>query len=161
MANTITTRRHKNEFSGFFYYVILVDGVSLEDYVLKTKHAEIKAGLVPTLLNWLDDPGEREEVWKRVLSEDQEAARLPILMCSEDIDFGCTLIMTEVRSDSQHVYWERFGLEESDSTVPTEVGTKVLWFDDILPLKFARAQYEEVLTRFRQHLDESTARQYQ
>lgn len=87
---------------------------------------------------------------------------MPILMCSDDIDFSCTLIMVDVRSDTEFVYWERFGLENSGvETTAGGIGSSVHWFADIQPLTFARAQYEDVLEKFWRNLDESKPEFYE
>ncbi len=85
MINKISTKTYLNTFSDKKFYVIEVDGKSLEDVIMKNR-PNIKRGIVPTLLNWLSNNEERKVVWDRVIPSIGEKSKLPILMCSEDID---------------------------------------------------------------------------
>tara|TARA_B110000211_G_C14056443_1_gene543595 strand:+ start:1546 stop:2025 length:480 start_codon:yes stop_codon:yes gene_type:complete len=149
--NQIQTKTCFNKFSGDRYYIITVDGVSLEDIVLKNR-PDILEGLVPTLLNWLEDPEERKEVWLRSFPDLDKKELLPILMCEEDIDFSCTLIIAEVTCDDNFIYWNKFGLEDSDAQTPGEIGKSVMWFDEVKPMKFTIADYSDLLNKFRKNL---------
>ena len=153
MKNRISTKTYLNTFSGKNFYIIEIDGKSLEDIILE-KYPEITQGIVPTLLNWLEDEEERKVVWNRVLPDKLEKSNLPILMCSEDIDLWCTLIMVEVETDENHVYWNRFGLEVSDAQNPNEIGKSINWFSGIPKMVFDKNEYECVLEEFRSRLDE-------
>ena len=150
---TIRTKTFRNRFTRTNFYIITVDNKSLEDIILE-KQPKILKGLVPTLLNWLQDEEERAVVWERTLpSKPWKKTLLPILMCSEDIDLWCTLIMTEVSMDEQFVYWNRFGLEVSNAEEPKEIGKKIEWFDNIEGFKFELSEYQQLLEKFRQNLD--------
>ena len=154
--NRISTKTYLNPFSDQTFYVLEIDGRSLEDIILENQ-PEITRGIVPTLLNWLSDEKEREVVWQRVFPQKGAVERLPILMCSEDIDLWCTLIMVEVEMDEQYVYWNRFGLEDSDARTPEEIGKSVRWFSGIPKMCFNRKEFEEVVNKFRIRLDDVTA----
>ncbi len=152
-TNRISTKTYLNPFTNRNLYLIEIDGKSLEDIILESQETILK-GLVPTLLNWLDDPEERKVVWKRVLPPNGSTTRLPILMCSEDVDFWCTLIMVEVECNDQYVIWKRFGLENSAAEAPDEIGKSVKWFDDISSMCFERDEFEKVVNRFRDNLSD-------
>ena len=158
--NKISTKTCFNPFTKSNYYIIEVDGMSLEKIVLDKCNEDITPGLVPTLLNWLSDLEEREVVWSRTLPEEKKKANLPILMCSEDIDLWCTLIIAEVEVDKDYVYWNKFGLEVSDAETPQEIGKEVKWYKDIPPMIFSRKEYEELLNRFKIYLDDSKSDEY-
>ena len=149
--NQIQTKQCLNKFSGNNYYIIEVDGESLETIVLKNR-PEIHKGLVPTLLNWIRNNDEREVVWSRVLPEDNEKTLLPILMCSEDIDFSCHVIMVLVSADQKFVYWEKFGLAESDPEPASEIGKNIDWFNEVPAMKFPIEEYRNVIQKFRKYL---------
>ncbi|WP_196889817.1 hypothetical protein [Aureivirga sp. CE67] len=154
--NKISKRKEFNQFSKEYYYELEVDGKLLEDFI-NEQNPEIKKGLVPTLLNWLSDESERKVVWKRVLPKIGEKEKLPILMCSEDIDFWCTLIIVEVETDENYIYWNRFGLEDSDTTNPEEIAENVNWFENVNKMKFRRENYLKVLNEFKLRLNEEIA----
>lgn len=154
-TNRISTQTYLNSFSGQTFYVLAVDGRSLEDIILDDQ-PDIIRGIVPTLLNWLSDEKERAIVWERIFPAPGVVSRLPILMCSEDIDLWCTLIMVEVEMDEQYVYWKRFGLEDSDAQTPEEIGKSVRWFPGIPGMCFDRQEFAAVVNQFRIRLDDET-----
>ncbi len=154
MSNTLSTKTYLNKFTGKTFYIIEVDRRSIEDIILKYR-PEIKRGIVPTLLNWLSDPEERRVVWERTLPHKGKKSNLPILMCSEDIDLWCTLIMVEVEADENFVYWNRFGLENSDAKTPEEIGKSIEWYSNIPRMIFDKKKYEKLLDKFRVRLDET------
>lgn len=154
MINKISTKTYLNTFSRKNFYVIEIDGKSLEDIILE-KRPDIIRGIVPTFLNWLENDEERKIVWERAIPKIGEKSILPILMCSEDIDLWCTLIMVEVETDEKYVHWNRFGLENSDAKKPNEIGKSVEWFSGIKHLTFDKNEYQNVLNQFKLRLDEN------
>lgn len=154
MTNQIQTKTFKNPFSNQNYYIIEIDGKSLEDYVLE--NSDLTEGLVPTLLNWLHDESERKVVWNRVLPKMGETTYLPILMCSEDVDLWCDLIMVEVQADERFVYWNRLGLDDTNADKPEEIGDNILWFDNSPSFRFDKTQYVDVINQFRKYLNIET-----
>ena len=152
MNNKISTKTYLNTFSGQNFYIIEIDGRSLEDVILEFR-PDIVKGIVPTLLNWLWNEEERKVVWERVIPMIGEKTKLPILMCSDDIDFWCTLVMVEVETKGNLVFWNKFGIENSDVQNPDEIGKSVEWFSNIPKLSFERSEYERVINEFRIRLD--------
>ncbi len=152
MINKISTKTYLNTFSGNNFYVIEIDGKPLEDIIMENR-PDIKKGIVPTLLNWLGSNEERKVVWDRAIPKIGEKSIFPILMCSEDIDLWCTLIMVEVETDGKYVYWNKFGLEDSDAEKPEDIGKSVEWFSGIKNLIFEKNEYLNLLSEFRIRLD--------
>jgi hypothetical protein len=153
MINQITTKTFLNPFSKKNYYDLLVDNTLLEEVILSKIKERITPGLVPTLLNWLSNKRERKVVWERVLPQIGKKSNLPLLMCSEDIDFWGTLIITEVERDEKFVYWKRFGLDDSDTVKPEEIGDNVKWFSGPKPMKFLIKEYQLILSKYKKYLD--------
>lgn len=153
MINKISTKTYVNPFSGENFYMIEIDGKSLEDIILENR-PDIKKGIVPTFLNWLTNEDERKIVWERAVPKIGEKLKLPILMCSDDIDLWCTLIMVEVETDKEYVYWNKFGLEDSDAIKPEEIGKSVEWFTGINSMRFDKNEYLNLLNQYRLRLSE-------
>lgn len=140
--------------SGEYYWVIAVDGVAL-DVLLEQRAGGIALeGLVPTLLDWLSDPVERGIVWERVLPAVGDVVRLPLLMCPDDIDFYCTLVVAEVVADATHVYWRRLGTDVTADLWKDlhAVGSEVNWLDAVGSFVFEKEEYAGVVEAFRGHL---------
>lgn len=152
--NQISIKTCLNEFSGKNYYEIFIDGISLETHALKRSPKEILPGLVSTFLNWLEDPLERKIVWERALPEGYTKVNLPILMCGDDIDLWCDVIIAEVEVDDDHVYWNKIGLDQSTLENTCEaIGTDVNWFPG-KPFVFERTSYENMLNAFKKYLND-------
>ena len=159
MINKIATKTYFNIYSRRRFYIIEVDGKSLEEIILENR-PDILKGLVPSLLNWLSDEEERKEVWERVKLVNGKKKNLPILMCEDDVDLWCTLIMVEVESDENFVYWNKFGLENSDAVKPEQIGKSIEWFGNIPSMKFDRVNYEQVIEKFARYLEDNTRNTY-
>jgi hypothetical protein len=154
-TNTISIQSRFNTNSGLYYWVIAVDGIELDELLdLRVKDVRL-AGLVPTLLDWLSDPVERSIVWQRVFPAPGDVERLPILMCPDDIDFYCTLVIAEVTTDDAHVYWRRLGLDATQDVWQdlASVGSDVEWFADGGAFVFEKAAYAAVVNAFREFLE--------
>ncbi|PJZ51371.1 hypothetical protein [Leptospira adleri] len=111
-------------------------------------------GLVPTLLDWLSEEDGREIVWRRILPSVGESSVVPILMCPDDCDFFCSLVLVEIERTEEFVFWKRFGLDESDFNVSnlSPIGSKVNWISGMYEYKFPIGDYLEFLKRFQSEL---------
>jgi len=88
--------------------VITIDGEPLDHLIARhisdddqTRTSYV--GLVPTMLDWLEDPNERRLVWRRVLAEEGRRQAVPILMCPDDVDLWCTVIIADVETRGNDV----------------------------------------------------------
>lgn len=62
--------------------------------------------LCPAWSMELDYAGDVRFVWKVV---QMESAVVPLLLCEEDLDFSCIVIVVEVKKTKDSVYWNRIG----------------------------------------------------
>lgn len=119
------------------------------------KHSKsVWIGLVPTLLDWLDEIDGREIVWQRILPAIGASVVVPILMCPDDCDFFCALVVVEVERKEEFVLWKRFGLDDSDLSVSdlSPIGSKVNWISGPEEYKFPISDYLAFLKRFQSEL---------
>ena len=127
--------------------VLTLDGVPL-DVLLDSARPDLAIlGLVPALLDWLDDPRERELVWRRILPPVGSSAVAPVLMCPDDLDLWCSVVVAEVVPEESAVWWHRIGLDMSQPRLEA-IGTAVNWIGGIGPHCFSRADYERCLAAF-------------
>lgn len=63
-------------------------------------------GLCPTWSKELDFRGDIRWVWKLI---EMDSVVLPLLLCPEDLDFTCMVIVVEVEKTKDYVYWNRVG----------------------------------------------------
>jgi len=126
--------------------VITVDGVALDVLLAEQLGIEDLRGLVPALSS-LEDAGELSVALERFRSEGTERTNAPVLVCPDDLDFSCSVVIAEIERSEGWVTWNRLGL---DASPPAErrVGDKVDWFAGIGPWRFPRGEYESCFNAF-------------
>ncbi|MGG3507706.1 hypothetical protein ABES58_19750 [Paenibacillus lautus] len=71
---------------------------------------------------------------------------LPILMCPDDCDLSCTIVVVEVESVDDVVKWRRFGIDKNNPKELIEqnrfLETKVKWLDLVSSMTFSRKDYK-------------------
>ena len=139
------------------HLILMVDGVSLDVLVARVSaEKESIIGLIPTLLPALGDEQERKAVWERIIPAPNATAYSPLLMCPDDLDFSCTLLIAETVAQEHKIIWQRFGWDQTSwRDLPTKVGTSVNWIENLGPLIFHREEYIKAIFRFRELFDEN------
>jgi hypothetical protein len=151
--NQIQAKYEKSEYSNEPHLTINVDGNSLDKILHELYPDKNIIGLVPTILDWLEDPKERKLVWERFESEQKQV--VPILMCPDDIDLWCTVINVEIEKAENTVKWLRIGLDNSEfeNNSSESIGTTVEWFDKIEPMEFDRSEYQKFVSEFKTEIE--------
>ena len=126
---------------------IEIDGKLLDRY-LEEQTGEEYGGLVPTLLPWISDEKESEYCYEKILPENQESIA-PILMCPDDVDLWCTLIVAKIKVSAGKVYWRKLGLENSAADTLEELCSEVKWFE-IKPFEFEIEDYKKFIKKFKE-----------
>lgn len=102
--------------NGFENECFVIDGIPLHEYMrkwyLENGWGEIPQPLAPvddlalawnTEYNYNGDARFMEYLLK------QDKVNLPLLLCPDDCDFSCVVIVAEVKKTESHVYWKRIG----------------------------------------------------
>lgn len=84
------------------YQTIWADEVE-DDYV-KSMHPFL--GLCPAWSKELEWKGDIRFVWKLI---EMDSVVLPLLLCPDDLDFSCIVIVAEVEKTKDYVYWNKIG----------------------------------------------------
>jgi len=146
--NRIQAKYIKSEYSKDAHLTINVDGKSLDKFLHDLYPDKNLIGLVPTLLDWLENSKERQLVWDRLESDSRQF--VPILMCPDDVDLWCTVIIAEIEKVDNSVKWLRLGIDSSGSeNMPDSIGTTIDWFDKVEPMEFDRNEYERFVSEFK------------
>lgn len=135
------------------YLTIAIDGVPL-DGLLDALNPEWKiSGFIPSLLGWFHDPQDRYIPWERILPGVGCTGYAPILICPDDLDFVCTVIMAEVTTESLDVVqWDRLGFDVAKAG---SVGSVIRWEPLMGQYTFDRNQYENCLAAFKEFSEQS------
>lgn len=94
----------------------VIDGKALPDYLCAwaSKFNDDKIislmkpfnGLCPAWVKDLDWRADVRFVWTLI---EKESSILPILLCPDDLDFSCIVVVVEVEKTKDFVYWSRIG----------------------------------------------------
>jgi hypothetical protein len=88
---------------------IFIDGYPLGEYLSKkTTDSSYKDLWCAWLLTDESDEQDGQYIW--TLMNDKENCNLPILLCPDDMDFWCTVIVAQVQFNKETVVWKRIGL---------------------------------------------------
>lgn len=131
--------------------VLTLDGVPLDVLLDAGRPGLGLLGLIPALLDWLSDPTERELVWQRIMPPVGRREVAPVLICPDDLDLWCTVVVAEVAPEESAIWWHRIGLDVTrpkPEDMPNAVGTTVDWIDGFGAYRFGRAEYERCLAAF-------------
>lgn len=151
--NAIQAKYEKSKYANEPHLTIHVDGNPLDRILHELYPTKNLIGLVPTLLDWLDDPKERALVWRRIKSKERQV--VPILMCPDDVDLWCTIINVEIEKTAKTVKWNRIGLDNSsfENNSSELIGTTVEWFDKIQPMEFEKTEYDTFISVFKTEIE--------
>lgn len=131
--------------------------VTIEDELLDVMIDEIYPeeeylGLVPAFLPVYENDAEYDLVMERALPKEGQTVRLPILVCPEDLDLVCTVIIANAKTEGDYVIWESLGVDihQQEGEHPKSVGSKVKWLNKIKPLYFKKQEYIDCLNAFKE-----------
>jgi hypothetical protein len=148
MMNTLSVELLKSKYVNVEHPTILIDGVPLDLHLHEYYPDNLYyLGLIPTITDWIGLKEEAELVLSRFYS-DKEKVFLPILMCPDDCDLTCTVIVAEVIMKDNQVIWNRLGVDSSKLGIPYNyelIGTEVIWLSLVPEMKFDRNTYYENL----------------
>jgi hypothetical protein len=139
IVNRIEAIRAPSKFVPEPHLVIAVDGVPL-DVALGVE------GLVSALLGWFHNDEDCAIPWQRILPNEGCTAYAPVLICPDDLDLSCSVVMAEVVAESDVIRWDRLGFNAAPSRA---VGSLVRWEPGWRPYCFGRAEYEACLAAFK------------
>lgn len=151
MVNKIEVVEVKHHSGDGWHYEIAVDGVLL-DQLLHSKYPDRHLlKMVPVLLDWLTDSKEIKVVWERIIPQDALPVISPILMCSDDRDFWCTIVVAEAVRKEDSIHWTRIGIDRTPNKHlhPELVGQEVEWLDGIGPFIFDLKNFMEMVATFK------------
>jgi hypothetical protein len=153
--NKIKARTDQSDFENHFEFLnFQIDGFWLDEKLEGLYPGNSYKGLVPTLVYWMSVEEERDLVWNRIFPAEGEKTICPILMCSDDCDFSCTLIVAEIENWGNIIVWNRIGIDTTPFRRSENVGLQIDWFRKIGVLEFDLEEYLEMVQVFKKQFDE-------
>lgn len=150
--NSIEAVAYYSEQGGYKCLHYRIDGEYLDEKLEALYPGNRYKGLIPTLVSWMMRKDDEEVVWKRILPDINETTICPILMCPDDNDFSCTLIVAEIEHCGTHIKWSRLGIDTTFEWEAEKVGAEVDWFEQPAAMKFSLADYVTMLDRFTEQM---------
>lgn len=120
--NHIDVRRMKTQYDYHEDYWV-IDGVPVVSYLEQHKTPAPSAfgsmlGLLPAWSGKLIWQWENDFVWEMVNS--QEELNVPILVCEDDCDLSCIVIVAHIRKAENIVCWDRVGVLDHSNVIRQE-----------------------------------------
>ncbi|MDQ0418675.1 hypothetical protein J2Z48_002878 [Croceifilum oryzae] len=144
-TNKLEVKWMKSEHCTEKHLNIVVDGIPLDVLLHQLYPTDYLNGLIPTILEWVDNQEEMEFVKGRYTSTNKEEI-LPILMCPDDCDLWCTVVVAKVIKEGDYVTWDQIGIDRSvreDLILGYEcIGSKVQWLEKVPRMFFNKAEYD-------------------
>ena len=131
---------------------IFIDWEPLDNLLNKLSPGYDLSELISTLIkDWLTHENEFQVVWDRIYPKEKWSSIVPILMCPDDLDFSCNLIVVSIQIKDQIVIWEKIGedITKGREMNPNLVGQEVKWFDMINKFQFDLKEYLDCINTFR------------
>ncbi len=154
MHHRIHAAYHQAAFSRSICAWLTIDDVAIEQW-LASHLNDPSVTLLGLSLIWLLDEKE-DALAKRRFSpgDDGSSTLVPLLVCSDDMDFDCTVLMTEQVIEGDTVHWRRFGWSVSGKL---EVGISTRWNAENQPVSFALEEYRAAMEAFDKLLKEQVS----
>jgi hypothetical protein len=150
LVNNIEVVPLKSEFCDVEHHTIIIDGTPLDLLLHSHYPSNNLLGMIPTIIDWVHDPKEKVCIKGRFYSSSKEVV-LPVLMCPDDCDLWCTVIVANVVKADGYIHWSQVGIDKStreDMLLGCEgIGSKVDWLDKIPPMMFEETQYKIQLSK--------------
>ncbi|WP_291145171.1 hypothetical protein [Flavobacterium sp. UBA7680] len=151
--NTIRAIQDQSDYEDYWDFLnYQIDGYWLDEKLDELYPNNLYKGLIPTLVHWMEREDEKEVAWKRILPNKNETSICPILMCPDDNDFSCTLIVAEIRNCGDLIQWKQIGLDKTKEWDAEKTGSTVEWFDKLDEFNFSRHEYLTMVEKFRVRL---------
>lgn len=145
MNHTIVAARYQAKFSRSPCAWLLIDDVGIEQW-LADHLADQQVSLLGLSLIWLINDDEQALAKRRYTpGEDGSSTVVPLLVCSDDMDFDCTVLVAEQVVKGDTIIWRRFGWSLSGGL---EVGIQTRWITDSQPVEFVLEDFRSAVEGF-------------
>lgn len=147
MHQAISAAYHRPGFARSACAWLMIDGIGIEQWLSTHLEWSDVARLGLSLI-WLIDEDEDALANRRIIpAEDGSSTIVPLLVCSDDMNFDCIVVVVEQVIDADTVHWRRFGRSISDNL---EVGISTKWIAESKPVSFALEDFQNALEQFTQ-----------
>lgn len=145
VINRISVENLNSKYISNPHPTILIDGIPLDIMLNEIYPDGFLLGLIPPLVDWIGTNEERRLV-EQAYDRTDEVKIMPVLMCPDDCDLSCTVIVAEVESSNKYIKWNRVGIDKNNPKELIEknmfIETGVEWLDNVPQLSFSKESYK-------------------
>ncbi|WP_374517864.1 hypothetical protein [Undibacterium squillarum] len=140
--NLISAEMHKSAYATSPHPVLAIDGTPIELWIKciaeNASYEDDTFGLVPAQ-GWLLDENELNSAWKLLIPHKENSSTfVPLLICPDDVDLACTVIVVEQVVEKDKVIWARFGFAVE---VINGIVTSVQWSKNEQKAEFDKSEF--------------------
>jgi hypothetical protein len=100
---------------GYEFLGVFIDDTPLDIYLYKDTCNKMIRGLMPAWFTELESKSNQEYIRECLIIESKDGMVVPILLCPEDMDFWCTVIVAKVRHTDECVLWDKVGIVKNEN----------------------------------------------
>lgn len=145
--NKLSVRIMKSQYIQEEHLNIIIDGIPLDKILHEYYPDELLLGLVPTIVDWLGTEVEVKLIQSAFFSNEENTI-VPVLMCPDDCDLSCTLIVAEVETSSEAVVWKRMGINIGNPAESMKrnnfIEHDIKWLSKIPTMYFSKEDYKSL-----------------
>lgn len=134
----------KSKYVSTDHPTILIDGIPLDILLNEIYLDGLLLGLIPTMVDWISMEDERGLV-EHTYDMNDDVKIMPVLMCPDDCDLSCTIIVVEVETANEFIKWNRIGIDKNNPRELIEknmfLETGVEWLDKVPQMIFSKEDY--------------------
>ena len=148
----ITAEMFKSKHAHAPHPVFAIDGTSLDLWLSERLPDDWISDLVPAQ-GWLIDDADFALAWRRIERIEEDCSTIvPVLVCSDDVDLSCSVIVVEQVGAINEIIWRRFG--RPDESRGDQCGATVKWFEDCPSCEFDRSEFVAALAEFKRMMSD-------
>ena len=128
--------------------ILVIDDVPLNQWMNRFSIVDTDLSvlsLVPAQ-GWLMDEHENKIAWAllKTIGNEECSTIVPLLICPDDLDYTCMVVVVEQIQKDDQVIWTRFGLALNaiDGVV-----TAVKWINGESMFEFSRAEFDDSVSK--------------
>lgn len=133
------------------YPSIFIDGRNIV-----TIHDQLTM-LVPVMNEHIFPAGYKELAWRLLEPRIDGQVIAPILVCGDDCDLYCTVIVAEITYKKDTIHWERLDFDVSEhkdmARMQRQFGLQIDWIIGIPPMTFDREEYTHCMLILKNAID--------
>lgn len=142
--NELSLKSRQNKYRPeIFYDDIMIDGLYFDEWFFQFD-AEL-GELMCAFDLWREEDTQKAWFYLGQL-QDGDRFFVPLLVCPDDLDLNCTVIVTEQVVDGSTVKWLRFGYLLGDLDFQNE--NDIRWLVNIPPLVFDKGHFITLFSKF-------------